>query len=231
MRIHYLQHVPFEGLGYIETWINEKGHKISSTRFFEEAHTLPNPENIDALIILGGPMGVYDDHEYPWLPDEKTFIKDVILAGKKVLGICLGAQLMATCLGANVYSAKNKEIGWFNVLPTDESKRVSWFHDLFKNGPEVFHWHGDTFEIPDGSVDLLTSEANNNQAFYHNKNVIGLQFHLEVTEKNAKLMLENGGNEIKGSQYIQTELQINDGLIHVENCNKIMAEILTNWLN
>lgn len=231
MRIHCLQHVPFEELGYIETWLKEKGYSISFTCFFEENYRLPGPDNVDALIILGGPMSVYDDHQYPWLRSEKKFIRDCILSGKKVFGICLGAQLMAICLGANIYKAGNKEIGWFKTVLTDESKKIFWFNNLFKNGPEVFHWHGEKFEIPQGCINLLSSEANDNQAFYYSKNVIGLQFHLEVTEEKIKRMLENAGSDIvKRSLYIQTDQQIKEGVVYTENCNKIMAEILTNWL-
>lgn len=232
MRIHYVQHVPFEGLGFIETWLNEKNHEISSTRFYETAaYHLPNPDEIDGLIIMGGPMGVYDEHSYPWLHEEKQFIKDCIQADKKILGICLGAQLLSVCLGADVHSAKNKEIGWFKVKPTAECKKIDWLYDLFKNEPVVFHWHGDQFEIPlDGSFGFLESNANNNQAFYHNENIIGLQFHVEVTQKTMAFMLENCNHELTGSPYTQTETEIQNGLVHVKNCNRIMGAILENWL-
>ena len=112
MKVHYFQHVSFEGLGYIETWLNENKHSVSSTKFFEKNYVIPEINEIEALIVLGGPMSVYDESKYPWLHEEKIFIEDCILDGKKVLGICLGAQLMAVCLGSNVFTAKNKEIGY-----------------------------------------------------------------------------------------------------------------------
>lgn len=231
MKIHYLQHVNFEGLGYIETWLKENNHSISVTRFYEPDNCLPSVSEIDALIIMGGSMGVYDDNAYAWLYKERIFIEDCIQSGKKVLGICLGAQLMAVCLGANVYTATNKEIGWFPVIPTEESKQVSWFYDLFKNNPTVFHWHGDKFEIPyDGSINLLSSEANTNQAFCYNENVIGLQFHLEVTEETTALMLENGASELVNKPHIQTVQEIQNGTKYIKQCNNIMSNILSNWL-
>jgi GMP synthase - Glutamine amidotransferase domain len=231
MKIHYLQHVPFEGLGFIETWLNENNHEMSSTRFDETDYHFPNSGEIDALIIMGGPMGVYDEHLYSWLYEEKQFIKDCIQADKKILGICLGAQLLSVCLGADVHSAENKEIGWFKVSPTEECKKIDWLYDLFKDEPVVFHWHGDTFEIPlDGSFSFLESNANSNQAFYHNENIIGLQFHVEVTPETTALMLKNGKNELMKSSYTQTETEIQNGLVHVKNCNRIMEVILENWL-
>lgn len=232
MKVHYLQHVPFEGLGYIETWLKENDFRISATRFYEPAHYFPEVEEIDALIIMGGPMGVYDEHKYPWLHEEKVFIEDCIRAGKKVLGICLGAQLLAVCLGANVYTATYKELGWFRVAPTEMSKKVSWFYRLFQDHPMVFHWHGDKFEIPyDGSFSLLSSEANNNQAFFHSENVIGLQFHLEITEDGVRDMLQHCRKDLApSSDFVQPEQTILEHLDHIKKLNGTMAEILQTWL-
>lgn len=231
MNIHYLQHVPFEGLGYIEEWLQQHGHSIASTRFFEEDYRLPAMEDLDALIILGGPMSVYDEHQYHWLHEEKMFIEDCIRAGKKVLGICLGAQLMAVCLGANVYTATRKEIGWFPVMPTEEGRKVSWFYELFRNNPVVFHWHGEKFDIPyDGSLELVFSEANNNQAFYHSQHIIGLQFHLEVTEASITQMIAHGVAELVDGPYIQPAAAISKGSAYIRQCNDMMAVVLAHWL-
>lgn len=231
MKVHYLQHVSFEGLGYIETWLQENGHVITATCFYEADHLLPRVEEIDALIIMGGPMSVYDEHLYSWLHKEKIFIEDCIRAGKKVLGVCLGAQLMAVCLGAHVYTTLNKEIGWFPVMPTEECRKVPWLYELFRDEPPVFHWHGEKFEIPyDGSLNLLFSGANNNQAFYHNAGVIGLQFHLEVTEETVARMLEGSAAELINTPYIQTADTINHKTGHIRRCNEMMAAILQHWL-
>ena len=161
----------------------------------------------------------------------KAFIEDCIDAGKKVLGICLGAQLLATCMGARVCTATNKEIGWFSVLPTKECNEVPWLHHLFREQPVVFHWHGDKFDIPyDGSLNLLSSQANSNQAFIKGENIIGLQFHLEVTESSVKEMLQHGVHELKPTAFIQSGEQINEESGYITSCNKLMAAILKQWL-
>ncbi len=231
MNVHYLQHVPFEGLGAIKIWLDDKEHKISSTKFYDPEFLLPDISEIDALIVLGGPMGIYEESVYQWLKEEKLFIKSCIAAGKKVLGICLGAQLIAGCLGAKVTPATHKEIGCFPVFPTEESKKLPWFYKLFSNNPIVFHWHADRFEIPDnGSLDLLYSEANKHQAFYYNKKVIGLQFHLEVTQTSLLQMLENGKEDIEPLPYVQSEAEIHTGVQNTSTCNTLMNELLNNWL-
>ncbi|MBO9619964.1 MAG: amidotransferase [Niabella sp.] len=231
MRIHYLQHVSFEGLGYMETWLKEQQHQLYATRFYEHGYQLPAIDGFDALIIMGGPMGVYDEQQYPWLAEEKAFIKACILSGKKMLGICLGAQLIAACRDAKVGRAAHKEIGWFPVQPATECQQLPWFYELFKNNPVVFHWHGDRFDIPGNSMDLLMSEANTNQAFCYGKNVIGLQFHLEVTEASMEQMLNHGAADLEPERYVQSEQIIKEGMEYMSNCNRIMAAVLRRWLN
>ena len=119
MRIHYFQHVPFEGLGSIEDWIRSEGYDLFSTRFYRN-DPLPELDRIDWLIVMGGPMGANDDHIYPWLAAEKKFIGEAIKKGVRILGICLGAQLIASVLGARVYPNAHKEIGWFHVRLTPD---------------------------------------------------------------------------------------------------------------
>ena len=230
LRIHYIQHVHFEGLGYISAWLQQEGHTITATKLFQPAYSFPSLNDFDALIVMGGPMGVYDDHLYNWLQPEKIFIEDCVQVGKKVLGICLGAQLLAVCLGAKVHTAKNKEIGWFPVTAANECKNVSWFYNLFKEHPAVFHWHGDKFEIPYGALNLLSSVANNNQAFWYNPNVIGLQFHLESTGESLQLMIKEGAAELKQGDFIQDAESILSGANNVPANNKLMDGILKNWL-
>lgn len=232
MKVHYLQHVPFEGLGYIGNWLTKNNHTITSTRFYESAYHLPEAEDIDVLIVMGGPMGVYDEDSFSWLKEEKAFISNCIQSGKRVLGICLGAQLIAECLGTNVDKAVHKEIGWFPVMCTQESKQLGWFYELFKDNPTVFHWHGDRFEIPKEGLNLLSSDANTNQAFYYSENVIGLQFHLEVTEETVGLISENCADELCENPWVQTREQIKTGtMIYADNCNWIMEGILQNLLD
>ncbi|MDN5210453.1 type 1 glutamine amidotransferase [Fulvivirgaceae bacterium BMA12] len=230
MRVHYLQHVSFEGLGFIETWLNEHNHSITGTHFFQEQWQWPSFDSFDALIIMGGPMGVYDEVQYPWLQAEKSLIRTAIELGKKVLGICLGAQLIADSLGMPIKEAPNKEIGWFPVTPTSESPEISWFHSFFRNRPMVFHWHGDQFHIPGGAYNLLSSEANQNQAFIFHKHTLGLQFHLEVTPTTLKQMLENAGNELTRAPYVQSLTDIHKLSTHIKSNNKILSGLLQHWL-
>lgn len=157
MKVHYFQHVPFEGLGSIECELKHKCHKITSTKLYNEEINV-SPKDIDRLIVMGGPMGIYDDEIYPWLKEEKKFIKEAILSGKTVLGICLGAQLIADALGAKVYKNKYREIGWFPVIKTKEAKDTV-LSDVMPDKFEAFHWHGDTFDIPPKAVPIAESEA------------------------------------------------------------------------
>ena len=139
MRVHYLQHVPFESLGHIDTWLRHAGHEITVTRFYEK-DPLPSPDLIDQLIIMGGPMSVNDEVEYPWLVAEKAFVRTIIASGKPVLGICLGAQIIASAFGAAVYPNQTKEIGWFPIEAVAAANKEGF---QFPPSITVFHWHGD----------------------------------------------------------------------------------------
>ena len=122
LQIHYLQHVPFEGLGSIESWLHERGHHVSATHMFS-GDQLPQLDHLDWLMVMGGPMGVSDDIQYPWLKGEKEFIREAVDSGKVVLGICLGAQLIADALGAPVRKNEYREIGWFPIVRHQEAPR------------------------------------------------------------------------------------------------------------
>ena len=204
MRAHYLQHVPFEGLGSIEYWLQNAGYEITNTQFFNSG-VLPDIKDIDFLIIMGGPMSVNDITEHSWLVKEKKFIKSIIDTGKPVLGICLGAQLIANSMGCEVFPNSVKEIGWFTVEGV-ESKSTSVFQ--FQDKIEVFHWHGETFNLPTGAVQIAKSKGCENQAFQIGSNVIGLQFHLETTPGSAQEIVENCRDELVEGVYIQSEAEI-----------------------
>jgi len=204
MRAHYFQHAPFEGLGSIEPWLKKAGCEITSTRFYESAK-LPDLKTIDLLVVMGGPMSVNDEDRFPWLVAEKQFIWDAIAKSKPVLGICLGAQLIAGALGAGVYSNKAKEIGWFPVHGI-KSNDQSIFE--FPESIKVFHWHGETFDLPSGATLLAKSDACENQAFQVGKSVIGLQFHLETTPQAARTLVSNCRDELIPAPFIQAEKEI-----------------------
>ena len=224
MRIHILQHVSYESPGFIENWIREKNFTLTYTRFYEGVW-LPGLSEFDWLIILGGPMGVYEEDKFGWLKMEKIFIKGAIDAGKVVLGICLGSQLIAAALGAKVYPNKRKEIGWLDVKLTKNSKNNFLFAS-FPKKMKVFQWHGDTFEIPDGAIHLAESEACTNQAFIYNDKIIALQFHFEVTESSLREMVVEGKSELIPDEYVQTveEILKQKHLIHTNN--KMMDMLL-----
>ncbi len=180
MRIHWLQHVPFEDLGCIAPILIGQGHSLSATPWYVDTPAVPAPDAFDALIVMGGPMGVADEAQYPWLSGEKRLIRAALDAGKPVLGICLGAQLIAHVLGAPVTRNPEPEIGWFDVERTDAGRG----HPLLAGIPErmrVFHWHGDTFDLPDGAVHLASTPVCAHQAFSLGPRVLALQFHLEAT--------------------------------------------------
>lgn len=205
LRIHYLQHVPFEGLGCMEDWVKARGHILTSTHLYEDTN-FPHLKDFDWLIIMGGTMGVYDENEYDWLTLEKQFIKAAIENGKIILGICLGAQLIASALGATVEQHSQKEIGWFPItkINTKNSSLFAHFPDKFT----AFHWHGDIFEIPANATHLFDSEACNNQGFVLYDKIIGLQFHPEVTEKYLQEMITEGDEELVAANYVQTAQEI-----------------------
>lgn len=188
LKIHYFQHVPFEGIGHIETWANKNGHQLSHTKFYEN-EALPNLEDIDWLIIMGGPMGVYDESEYPWLASELRFIKKAIEAGKIVIGFCLGGQLIAHTLGGKVTKNKYKEIGWYPISFSDAAIETSIFEGV-RDIP-VFHWHNDTFEIPVGGTLIASNEACTNQAFMYSERVFAFQFHMETEFASLRGMIKN----------------------------------------
>ncbi len=216
MKIHWLQHVPFEGLGCIEPWLAEGCHAVTCTQLWNGA-LLPPSEGVDGLIVMGGPMGVYDEAVYPWLAAEKAFIKQIIAQNKPVLGICLGAQLIVEVLGAPVTKNWQREIGFFPVRG-DES--------LFPAEFMAFHWHGDTFGIPDGAVHLASSAACESQAFVYKDNVLALQFHLETTEASLLALYENGKDEITAGSFMQTLDEMKPLFPILINANALMAEIL-----
>lgn len=199
MRVHVLQHVPFEGLGSIEGWLTKQGASVAYTRFYESA-TLPNARDIDFVIVLGGPMSVNDEHEFPWLVEEKRFVASAIYADKAVLGICLGCQLIASALGSRVYPSPFKEIGWFPVK--GESHISESFR--FPASVNVFHWHGETFDLPPSAVHLASSEGCRNQAYQVGRNVLGLQFHLEATSASAEAIISKCSDELTPGRFIQT---------------------------
>jgi GMP synthase-like glutamine amidotransferase len=224
MRIHYLQHVPFEDAANIAVWARDQGHAVTSTRLCE-AEPLPALDSFDWLVIMGGPMNIYQHDAHPWLGPEKKFIERAIEHQKLVLGICLGAQLVADVLGGEVTQNSHKEIGWFHVSLTDQGCRAP----LLKGFPQrfqAFHWHGDTFSIPSGAERLAESEACANQAFQYAGRVLGLQFHLDYSVESIEKMLRHCGHELSDGPYVQSAETIRASY----HCVPAIGRLLDQWL-
>lgn len=192
-----LQHHPIEGPGSLTPWLDKHATSRQTINLYA-GEGCPEPDAVDLLIVLGGPMSVNDEGELPWLIAEKAFIRQVIDRQRPVLGICLGSQLIASALGAEVRANRDKEIGWLPIEGLDVNA------PLTLPSMTVFHWHGDTFDLPAGAILLARSEACAHQAFLYQENVLALQFHLETTPELVKLFIETSRDELVPAPYIQS---------------------------
>lgn len=224
MRIHYLQHVAFEGLGSMAAWFQQRGHKVQGSHLYR-GDTLPLLEDFDWLVIMGGPMGVADDSAHPWLAQERAFIGNAVAAGKMVLGICLGAQLIAAALGAAVAPNRHREIGWHRVFAPLNEPVHAYSMPVLAAGL-VFHWHQESYELPTGAMHLAASDACLHQAFAIGERVVGLQYHLETTAESARALIENCGDELDGSHYVQDAEEILTDHRRFDAINSSMIELL-----
>jgi len=191
MRIHVLQHVPYEGPGSIARWAEKNGHTLTTTRFFE-GDALPCHDDYDLLMILGGPMSANDDFNVDWMQAEKRFIREAIDQEKMLLGICLGSQLIARVLGATVSKNEEREIGWFPITAAPNAMVLGLPQQF-----QAFHWHGDTFTLPEGAKSIGSSEGAEQQGFIYQDRVVALQFHLETTPEAARELVDACQHEIE----------------------------------
>jgi len=201
MRLQVIQHVPFEGPAAIQDWAASRGHSLAMTRVYA-GDLFPAVESYDWLIVMGGPMSVHDEAECPWLIQEKEAIQATLHAGRRVLGICLGAQLLATVLGGQVSRGQHKEIGWFPVTAAPDAAGHP-LGDIFRKPSDVFHWHGETFSLPDGATWLASSAGCRNQAFAWGGRVVGLQCHLEVTPESVNELIAHCREDLGTGVYEQ----------------------------
>jgi GMP synthase-like glutamine amidotransferase len=201
VRVHTLQHVPFEGLAALAPALRAAGHEIATTRLYA-GERLPDPDAFDWLVVLGGPMSVNDESRFAWLGPEKRLIERSLASGRAVLGICLGAQLLAAALGARVVRNAEREIGWFPVerVAGAESSR---YGRALPPRALAFHWHGETFDLPAGAVHLARSAACEHQAFAYGERALGLQFHLETTAETAAALIEHCDEDLTPGPYVQ----------------------------
>lgn len=203
MKIHAVIHGPTDGLGAIADWANERGHAVTETHLYR-GESLPPIESFEFAILMGGGMNIYQHRDFPWLVSEKAWLAAAIEQHKRVLGVCLGGQLIADVLGGKVVQNPVKEIGWFPVRLAGRPASLAALPAEFT----VFHWHGDTFEVPPGAVRLAESDACANQGFVVGDRVIGLQFHIEVTPQSVAEFIAGGESELQPAQFVQSPEQI-----------------------
>lgn len=223
MRAHILQHVAFEGPGAIAGWLAARGAVVGVTAFHEPDAALPALDDLDLVIAMGGPMSVNDEAELPWLRAEKDFLRRAMQAGMPVLGICLGSQLMASALGAEVYRNADKEIGWFPVAAVPAPAEAF----AFPAEATVLHWHGETFDLPAGAVHLAASAACRHQAFQWGERAIGLQCHPEATVETVALLIQHCADELVDACWIQDAAGLSAGAMReAASANALMHRIL-----
>ena len=177
-----LSHLSFEDIGSLDVPLRERGFDIETVDVATACFPLQQAEFCDLLVVLGGPIGACDQQNYPFLKDEVACIGQRLAARKPILGICLGAQLMAAALNTRVYPGQHgAEIGWSPLQAASNADPPEWFAPLLVSGVSLFHWHGDTFDLPPGALHLAETEVYANQAFVIGDFALGLQFHPEVT--------------------------------------------------
>src|SRR3989339_1858953 len=208
-KILFLKHAATEGPGTISNFLDENNIPYEILELWRGDSFPQNSDNLKAVVSLGGPMNVYEEDKYSFLKDEDIFIKKLLKKEIPLLGICLGAQLLAKAAGAKVYKAKKEEIGWFCVDLTDKGKSDSLFKEI-SNKLEVFQWHGDTFDIPKDGSHLISGDIVPNQAFRIGKNAYGFQFHIEINEEIIKLWF---GDKLKQKEYLDYFFKIKENYL------------------
>ncbi len=230
MRILLLQHDPLDGPGALLEWAESRGHSVACCLICQ-GEPLPPLASFELLVSLGGPMGAYEEEKHPWLATEKEYLRQALAAGKKILGLCLGCQLLADALGGKAFRHTCKEFGWQPIEPLPEGD--SWFGT---GGTfYAFQWHGDTYTLPPGAVHLARNAAAEQQAFVlegaRGGLVMGLQFHLEWTEQMAREALAEPGVAPPPSPFVQTPEEILSDLSLFETAKQRFFALLDRFSN
>jgi GMP synthase (glutamine-hydrolysing) len=228
MLAHVVQHIAFEHLGNLELVLSQNGYAISTFMAGVEELDPISKDDPDLLVVLGGPIGVYEADAYPYLETELQLIRDRIARNRPVLGICLGSQLIARALGANVYPGGTKEIGWapLEIQGDVEGNVLAPMQDAVK----VLHWHGDTFDLPAGATRLASSAVYPNQAFSYRDNVLALQFHLEVEPEALESWYLGHAHEIASVEGLTVPKLREDGKRYGPTLQGPARQVWTKWL-
>lgn len=203
MRIHILEHDPLENAGLVADWATARGHRLTHT-LLDRGGALPAPGEVDLLVIMGGPMNIYQHRDCPWLVAEKEFIAAAIAAGRPVLGICLGAQLLADALGGKIFQNAEKENGWFPIQMLDRTGPFAVFPETLT----AMHWHGDTFTLPAGARHVAKSEGCAHQAFVFGDRVVALQFHIEMSALSESDLNAVGTAAVAPGRWVQSREEL-----------------------
>lgn len=225
-----IRHVAFEDLGSFGPLLERRGYRIGYREAGIDDIAAIDPAGPDLLIVLGGPIGVYDDPDYPFLRDEIRLLERRLAAGKPTLGICLGAQLMARALGARVYPGGRKEIGW-SPLALTAAGRDSCLAALAPEKTRVLHWHGDTFDLPEGATLLASTPLFPHQAFSAGPRALALQFHAEVTAPGLERWLIGHAGEIAATPGVSVRSLRGDTAAQAPALERQGEAMLDLWLD
>ena len=219
-----IQNTKIEGIGTLGDLLKADGFRTKTILAKNEKI----PENkYDAMIILGAPESANDD--LPYLKQEIKLICDSVEKEIPVLGICLGSQLIAKAFDARVYNGHRKEIGFYDDIEFDNTSQSKLFSGI-KSPSSVFHWHGDTFDLPKDAILLASSEICKNQAFIWNNQVLGLQFHIEVTESSIGELIKSGKSELIEAPFIQSASKIQEGYQYIPTCHILLESVIEKFL-
>jgi len=225
-----IRHVPFEDLGVLEGVLERRSFSISYVDAPSADFSGVDPLAPDILVILGGPIGVYEEQAYPFLTDEIALIEKRLARNLPTIGICLGCQLMARALGSRVYPSGTKEIGW-SPLRFSDAAAVSCLAPLVDHEPPVLHWHGDTFDLPQGVIHLAGTEACQNQAFSIGTSALALQFHLEATKAGLEAWFVGHACEIAATPGVSVEKLRADTVRWADELKPIAKKVFDTWVD
>jgi GMP synthase-like glutamine amidotransferase len=223
MKALIVTHHPEEGPGLLEAILRERGWEMDEVGLWN-GNSLPDPTPFHLLVLMGGPMSVNEEDLHPFLAKEKHFVRQWINKGNPIVGICLGAQLIAHCLGGKVYKGSREEIGWYKVMLTDEGRRDSCLRSFPVPFP-VFQWHAETFDLPKKAVLLATAQDYPHQAFRYRDTIYAFQFHFELTERMIQQWLAESEVDKEKQRSITSSLRLHLPVIH-QLCRNFMQSLL-----